>query len=188
MKQKDDNKIQYAEDDHESISLLLKLRIPSLLVGLGMGILLSFTTSRFEGVLRENIALAYFIPFIVYISSAVGTQTQSIYIRDLKTGRADFRKYLFKETVAGLILGVMFAIIVAPIILYWFQSGQMATAISLATLVAIASAPLVALIVTEILQIEHTDPAVGAGPIATVIQDIITVVIYGLIASAIILG
>jgi Mg/Co/Ni transporter MgtE len=37
------------------------------------------------------------------------------------------------------------------------------------------------------LQLEHSDPAVGAGPIATVVQDTVSILIFGFIASAIIL-
>ncbi len=180
-------KIIYAEDDTNSLKRLLKLRLPSLIVGLALGIVLSFITSRFEEVLAKNIQIAFFIPFIVYMADAVGTQTESIYIRDLKTGKAIFKKYLIKETALGIILGLISSLAVALITFIWLGSTKLTFAISLAMFGAVAIAPLVALIVTELLQLEHTDPAVGAGPIATVVQDTISVVIYGLIASAVIL-
>ncbi len=180
-------KIQYAEDDTEPVRLLLRLRLPSLVVGLFLGVVLSFIVSRFEAVIAKNISVAFFIPFVVYLADAVGTQTQSIYTRDLKTGKAKFKKYLFKETVLGLALGIVFGLIVGAVVMAWFKSVDLALAVSLATLGAVASAPLVALVVTEIFQLEHEDPAVGAGPIATIIQDTVSVIIYGLIASAIIL-
>lgn len=180
-------KIQYADDDREPISFLLRLRLPSLFFGLVLGMLLSFITSRFETVLAKNVQVAFFIPFIVYLADAVGTQTQNIYTRDLRTGRASFKKYLLKESILGVILGIVFSIITVPVTLVWFHSTQLATSVSLATFGAVASAPLIALLVTELLELEHTDPAVGAGPLATVIQDTISVLIYGLIASAIIL-
>lgn len=183
----DSKKIQYAEDDDESVKLLLRLRLPPLFIGLFLGMGLSFVVSAFEDVLRENIALAFFIPFVVYIASAVGTQTQSIYTRDLKTGKANFKTYLLKETVLGIVLGLIFSLLTALVLFLWYHSQPLTLAVSLAVFGAIASAPLIALIVTELLQLERTDPAVGAGPIATVIQDTVSVLIYGLIASAIIL-
>ena len=181
------DKIRYAEDDTEPVKLLLRLRIPSLVIGLLLGLVLSFVTSRFEHVLSENISVAFFIPFIVYMADAVGTQTQNIYARDLKTGKADFKKYLIKESALGIILGLIFGAIIAPVIIFWFNSTQLALAVSLATFGAIATAPLIALAVTELLQLEHSDPAAGAGPIATVIQDTASVIIYGVIATLIIL-
>lgn len=181
------DKIQYADDDVSPIKRLLSLRFPPLLIGLFLGLVLSFTVSKFEEVLSQNIAVAFFIPFVVYLASAVGAQTQSIYVRDLKTGKASFKVYLFKETAIGVALGLVFSLITAPIIFLWFKSADLTWAVSLSVFGAIATAPLIALLVTELLQIEHHDPAVGAGPIATVIQDTVSVLIYGAIASAIIL-
>lgn len=180
-------KIEYADDDHESIKTLLRLRIPSLVVGLLLGIFLSFATSRFEEVLAKNISVAFFIPFVVYMADAVGTQTQNIYSRDLRSGKARFKKYLLKESILGIALGLIFGLIIFPIINLWFHSFDLALAVSLSTFGAIASAPLIALLITEVLQLEHYDPAVGAGPIATVIQDTASILIYGFIATAIIL-
>ena len=71
-------KIQYADDGVTPVKRLVEMRVPSLMVGLVLGIVLSFITSRFENVLSENIKVAFFIPFIVYMADAVGTQTQNI--------------------------------------------------------------------------------------------------------------
>ncbi|HAE36387.1 MAG: MgtE integral membrane protein [Candidatus Nomurabacteria bacterium GW2011_GWF2_35_66] len=179
--------IEYADDDKESVWTLMKLRVPSLVLGLVLGVALSFVTSRFEEVLAVNISVAFFIPFVVYMADAVGTQTQNIYSRDLKSGKALFRKYLFKESILGITLGLIFGLIIFPVIIFWFNSFELALAVSLSTFGAIASAPLIALLITEVLELEHLDPAVGAGPIATVIQDTASVLIYGFIASALIL-
>jgi Mg/Co/Ni transporter MgtE (contains CBS domain) len=180
-------KIQFADDTTEPVKLLFKLRMPSLVIGLVLGMVLSFATSRFEEVLSKNIYVAFFIPFIVYLADAVGTQTQNIYARDLKSGKAGFKKYLIKESKLGLMFGSIFALITIPIVVLWFGSVELALAVSLSVLGAVATAPLIALMVTEFIQLERSDPAVGAGPIATVIQDTVSVLIYGFIASALIL-
>jgi len=60
-------------------------------------------------------------------------------------------------------------------------------AVSLGIFGAVASAPMISMIVTETLELEHSDPAIGTGPIATVLQDTASVIIYGLIASAVFL-
>lgn len=180
------SKIQYADDDRSSVRKLLLLRFPSVIIGLFLGILLSFATSRFEEVLVKDIRLAFFIPFIVYMADAVGTQTQNIYARDLRTGKASFKKYLFKEMLIGLMFGLISSLLSSLVIMLWFGSTELMLVVSLAVFGAIAIAPLVALLVTEIFQLEREDPAVGAGPIATVIQDTLSVLIYGFIASAII--
>lgn len=180
-------RMRYADDDTESVRYLFGLRVPSLGLGLLLGLVLSFATSRFEEVLTANIHVAFFIPFVVYIAAAVGTQTQSIYARDLRSGKANFHRYLIKEGALGLLLGLVFGAFTLPIVFLWFQSMELAMAVSGAVFCTIATAPIISLLVTEAFQLEHSDPAVGAGPIATVIQDTASVIIYGVIASAIIL-
>lgn len=175
--------IVYADDDDVSILNLIRLRFPPLGLGLLLGILLSIVASRFEEVLAIDVRVAFFIPFIVYMADAVGTQTQTIYSRDLRSGKASFKKYLYKESVLGLLLGLLSGCMSAVVTMLWFNSTQLATSVSIAMFTSIALAPVVALLVTEVLQLEHKDPAVGAGPIATVIQDTLSVLIYGVVAS-----
>lgn len=181
------NKIELADDDTESDLTLLRLRAPSLFVGLILGIGISFLTSRFEQVLTQNVQVAFFLPFIVYMADAIGTQTQSIYTRDLKSGKAKFLTYLGKETVLGIIFGLVFGFISAAVVWLWFQNTGLALSVGLSMLIATTMAPVIALLITEALQLERTDPAAGAGPIATVVQDALSVVVYGLICSAILL-
>lgn len=178
----------YADDDKEAVSFLLRLRLPSLLIGLILGSVLSIIASRFEEVLAQDIRVAFFMPFIVYMAAAVGNQTQSIYIRDLRTGKANFKNYLIKESAIGMILGLLLGGLSFAIVSFWFSSIPLAMSVAISMFAAVATAPLLALFVSEILELEHQDPAVGAGPIATVVQDTVSVVIYGFISTLIILG
>ncbi|MBU0958760.1 MAG: magnesium transporter [Nanoarchaeota archaeon] len=180
-------RIEYADDDVSSVKKLLILRTPSLFVGLILGLIMSFVISGFESVIRENIALAFFLPLVVYLADAIGTQTQTIYIRDLKTGKADFKKYLIKESFLGFAWGIVFSLISSIVIYFWFNSIVLAFAVGLSMFCAILVAPLIALVVTRIVSFYREDPAIASGPIATVIRDVLSVVLYGIISSAIIL-
>lgn len=185
MKQKDG--IEYADDNTESVAVLLKIRLPSLILGLAMGIVISFATSRFEEVLAHNVKVVFFLPFIVYMADAIGTQTQSIYSRDLKTGRAKFHSYLIKELFIGLLLGVIFGSISGLVVDWWLTDRLLSLSVGLSMFAAVTLAPLVALLITQATQSLHEDPAAGAGPITTVVQDMISVIIYGTISSIIFL-
>ncbi len=180
-------KYKYADDDIVPVKRLVQMRIPSLMIGLVLGFVLSFATSGFEKVLEKDIKVAFFIPFIVYMASAVGSQTQNIYVRDLRTGKTNFKTYLFKESILGIILGLVSSLAVGTITYLWLQDYKLTLAVCLSMFTAIAIAPLLALIITKILQIEHSDPAVGSAPISTIIQDTISVVIYGAISTMVIL-
>lgn len=179
--------IIYADDDYESIGTLFKLRAPSLIVGLILGLGISFVTSSFEEVLSHNIQVAFFLPFVVYIAAAIGTQTEAIYSRDLRSGKAKFTKYLHKEFALGIIFGIVFGAFSGAIALFWLKNRLLAISVGLATFIAIAVAPIIALLVTHIFKLIREDPAAGSGPVTTVIQDMTSIVIYGIVTSMIIL-
>lgn len=176
---------QYADDDYESVGTLFKLRAPALVAGLFLGIGISFATSGFEEVLSRNIRVAFFLPFIVYVADAIGTQTETIYSRDLKTGRAKFSTYLRKEFALGIIFGFFFAIFSGAIAFLWLRDVLLSISVSVASFFAIVAAPIVAVLVAHTFQCIHKDPAAGTGPITTVLQDMISIVIYGIVTSII---
>lgn len=181
-------KIVYADDDYESIFMLLRLRAPSLAIGLILGIGISFVVSGFEKVLAHNVQVAFFLPFVIYIADAIGAQTGSIYARDLRSGKAKFSNYFHKELTLGIIFGVAFGAIAGGITWLWLDNDLLALSVGTATGLAIAIAPIMALSITQVFQFLHKDPAAGSGPIATVIQDMTSVVIYGLVSSMILLS
>src|SRR5574344_2649295 len=92
-------KIVYVDDNYEPIRTLFKLRLPALIIGLILGIGISFVTSRFEAVLAKNIQVAFFLPFIVYIADAIGTQTETISSTTLNNGKAILSNFPHTESI-----------------------------------------------------------------------------------------
>src|SRR3989344_6136866 len=183
-----DNKSPRLEDDQkERISLLVERRIPWLIVGMIGGIAAAIFSSQFEEILARNLSLAYFIPVIVYMADAVGTQTEEVYIRNLGKEKIHFLKYLLKEIMLGLFLGVIFGICFGIFATIWFKSFSIALTVGIAVFASMAVAPAVSLMMPTILKKEHKDPALGSGPFTTILQDLISLSIYFLIASLIIL-
>ncbi len=183
----DKRKIQFADDEFESVITLFRLRTPSLVIGLLLGIGISFATSRFEEVLSHNVQVAFFLPFIVYMADAVGTQTEAIYSRCLKTGKAEFSKFFKKELFLGIIFGIIFGLCSGIIAFLWLHNELLAISVTTASFLAIAIAPLIALSITYFFQAIGKDPAAGSGPITTVLQDMSSVIIYGLVCTVILL-
>jgi magnesium transporter len=183
----DKEKIEYADDNYESVKTLFKIRAPALFLGLILGFGISFVTSHFEEVLSSNIEIAFFLPFVVYIADAIGAQTQSIYASNLKLGRAKFSKYLHKELSLGIIFGLMFSLVSGIVSFFWFGDKFLTLSVGLGTFGAIIFSPVLAIILTHAFQLLHKDPAATSGPIITVVQDMASVVIYGIICSLILL-
>ena len=172
---------------HWNAIKLVKFRLPWLLMGVAISAVGSFMVSRFEHTLSANLSLAFFIPMIVYLSDAVGTQTETMYIRYLSAHRTDqFWKYLFKEIRVGLPLGIILGTLTGLIAFIWLRSVDTALTVGFAMLCNITIAPMVALVIPEILFKEHNDPALGGGPFTTVIQDFVSLLIYFSIATLII--
>lgn len=174
------------DDDKEPEIKLIQHRLPWLALGLLGGVVATIFSSRFEALLARNISLVFFIPVIVYIADAVGTQTETIYIRDASKGKAKFSTYFIKELLIGVAVGSLFGLALGIFAYLWLKSFEVALTITLAMLVNITVAPIMALLVAKLLQKERTDPALGAGPFTTVLQDIVSLGIYFLIASLII--
>lgn len=177
---------EITDETHARLGVLVRLRLPWIAIGLVGGFLATLLVSKFEIVLSQNLSLAFFLPLIVYMSDAVGTQTETIYIRNLEKVRNNFWKYMGKESLIGFTLGIIFGISTGIFAYLWLGSLATAFTVGIAMFVNVSIAPIVALIIPEILFKEHTDPALGAGPFATVIQDMISLLIYFLIASLII--
>ena len=177
--------VQLEDDAKERISLMIEHRLPWLLVGMIGGVLLTIFLSSFERLLERNIQLTFFMPIIVYMADAVGTQTESVFVRNLGREKVRLSLYLFKEFLLGLVLGAVFGGGIGIFAYLWFQSQDTALVVGLAMFATIAVAPVVALLIPAVIQRKHTDPALGTGPFATVIQDALSLLIYFAVAGVV---
>ena len=160
-------------------------RVPWLLVGLLGALLAADIVGAYEQQLQANVMLAFFIPGIVYLADAVGTQTEALVIRGLSVG-VSIGGVVRREVYTGLLVGVTLAAVFFPIGLWRWGDARMVTAVALAILAACATASAVALTLPWLLNRIGLDPAFGSGPLATVIQDLLSVIIYLVIATALV--
>ncbi len=177
----------YANDATESLGLLLKIRLPWLIVGLVLSLGTALVVARYEEILSFDARIAFFIPLIVYVSDAVGTQTATIYIRNLTKKQAKFHVYVVKELLFGLSVGLIFGALVGFATNIWLDSAELAWAVAIAMIASIASASLLSLLFAASLNKLRIDPAIGVDPIVTVVQDVISLLIYFTVASFILL-
>ncbi|MGH9856651.1 MAG: magnesium transporter, partial [Acidobacteriota bacterium] len=101
---------------------------------------------------------------------------------------ARFSKYFLKELSFGIIVGLLSGLVLGLIAYFWLNSSAVALTVGLAMLASLSASAVFALFVPTVLHLlANIDPAVGAGPFTTILQDMISLAIYFLIASAIIL-
>lgn len=184
-----EQKKEYREEDvvEGRIDHLIGHRIPWLFLGILGGLLATVIVSKYEAILSVDIRLAFFIPIIVYLSDAVGTQTETIYVRELsKRKKISFVRYVFKESLVGFGLGIVSGIILGVFAAYWLKSFAIGLSVGLTMLIDLTLAPVLAVLIPSILYKRHSDPALGSGPVATIIQDLISLLVYFIVASVII--
>jgi magnesium transporter len=161
----------------ETVARRLWHRLPWLAVGLAGAMLSAGLLAAFEEQLNANLTVAYFIPGIVYLADAIGTQTEALAIRGLSVG-IGIRRIAGREALTGLLVGALLAAVMLPLVAMLWGDLAVAAAVAVAVLCASAIATLVAMALPWLLQRLGRDPAFGSGPLATVVQDLLSIVIY----------
>jgi magnesium transporter len=177
-------------DDIFSLPILvsLKHRLPWLILGLLGGIATAAIVGSFEEVLSKNIILAAFIPLIVYMADAVGTQMEAFIIRDLAINpELKLLKYLLRQGLIVVLIGVLVSAIMYGISLFLYHDPNVSFVLVTALFCAIISSLVTGLVIPYAFEKFNLDPANASGPVATIIQDLLSIVIYFAIASLILL-
>ncbi len=167
-----------------------RIRLPWLFASFLGGVAAFFIIGGFEEDLAKFTSLAAFIPVIMGMGGNIGTQSSTIVVRGIATGRidlGDFSKVVSKELAVGLILGVIYGLFIGVIARFAFASElfalPLAFAVGLAILSSMSIAALVGSMVPLIFERLNIDPAVATGPIVTTSIDIVSVYCYFMIAS-----
>lgn len=161
-------------------------RLPWLLVGLLGSILATFVISRFERILEAHIFVAFFVPGIVYLADAIGTQTEAIVVRGLSFNHnASLHKLITGEMWTGLLIGFALAVLSFPLVLAAFGNPRLAFAVAFTVIAAGGVATSVGLLFPWLLYSIGKDPALGSGPVATIVQDVLSLLIYFVIIQLI---
>jgi len=162
-------------------------RLPWLLVGLGGSMIATLVMSWFETELQTRIAIAFFVPAIVYLADAIGTQTESIAVRGLSLSNTPIRELIGGEMRTGLLIGLSLGLLTIPFTLVMFGDLELAIAVALSLVVAGSVATTIGLGFPWLLSRIGVDPAFGSGPIATIIQDVLSLLIYFFISTLIVI-
>jgi len=157
-------------------------RLPWLLVGLLGAAVAAFIVRGFEAELAADVRLAFFLPGIVYMADAVGTQTEALVIRGMSVG-VSLRRVVGSEVLTGVLVGLLLGVIAFGGILVATGQADLAATVAISLLLACTVATAVAMALPAALRRFNKDPAFGSGPLATVIQDLLSLVLYFAVAS-----
>lgn len=170
----------------QSVVKSAKIRLPWLFASCIGGIIAFIIISRFEGTLNRLTYLAAFIPVIMGMGGNIGTQSSTIVVRGLATGRLNIRdiwSVVFKELTIGVILGLIYGVLIGIVAQARYNTGALAMSVGLALICSMSVAALVGSLVPMLFARINIDPAVATGPLVTTAIDIISVFCYFMIAT-----
>lgn len=169
------------------------IRLPWLLVNLfglmGAALLLS----QFESTLGQGLYLTLyaFVPAIMGMGGNIGSQTSTIAVRGLATGRVSLAhgqvgKFLGQQLKVGAILGVACAGVVGFAAWLWNASPIHGVIVGVSMCLTILLASLTGTLIPVLFERWGIDPAVAAGPLVTTSNDVTGILIYFGIAAALV--
>jgi len=171
----------------QSVWRSTRIRLPWLFASCVGGVFAFFVIQRFEISLSKLTYLAAFIPVIMGMGGNIGTQSSTIVVRGLATGRLHIRDIWLvvgKELAIGGILGLIYGFLVGIVAQMSYSSILLAVSVGAALIASMVTAALVGSIVPMVLARLDIDPAVATGPFVTTAIDIISVFFYFQIATA----
>jgi len=164
----------------------LKVRLPFLFITLIGGMVAGRLIGAFEETLETVVALAFFIPVIMDMGGNVGTQSSTIFARAIALGQINlenFIKYLGRESLVGLTLGIIVGVGGGFIAALWQGDVQMGLVVGLALLFTMVLASVLGFLIPRLVLAVGFDQAAGSVPIITSIKDMSGILIYFLLAN-----
>ena len=165
-----------------------RARLPWLFASWIGGIFAASIIGTFEHLLESIIALAAFIPVIIGMGGNIGTQSSTIIVRGIATGRIEIGselKVMWKEVRVGIILGALYGLLLGAFAKFRFIDADpmlgivVGLSIGCSMLLAVAVGTFVPMFLRKV----DIDPAVASGPFVTTSIDILGVLFYFVIAE-----
>jgi magnesium transporter len=168
--------LQDDEDLFAGIVPSTRRRLLWLGINLVTAFLAAAVVKTFEGTIEKVAALAALMPIVASMGGIAGTQTVTLIIRGLALGQVQWsnaRWLLFKEIAVGGLNGLLWALVVGIVTVFWFDTWQIAGIIAAAMLINLLAAAAVGVLVPLALRRLEIDPALSAGVIITTFTDCI---------------
>ncbi len=163
------------------------LRAPWLFASWLGGVMALLIIGSFEEELSKVLALAAFIPIVMGMGGNIATQSSTIVVRGIATGRInmdDFFKLVFKEMRVGVILGVLYGGFLGVLAYFGYAEPKLlGVVVGLSIFFCMVMAATVGTMIPLVLKRFDIDAAIATGPFVTTSIDILGVLAYFMIAK-----
>ena len=170
----------------QSVLRSTRIRLPWLFASYLGGMVAFYIIGRFEESLYKLAYLAAFIPVIMGMGGNIGTQSSTIVVRGLATGRLNIRdigSVVVKECLIGLLLGLIYGLLIGLVAHLKYSTFALAVSVGLGLVCSMSIAALFGSLMPMVFARINIDPAVATGPFVTTSIDIISVFFYFVLAT-----
>lgn len=176
-----------------SVLKIARSRVIWLLLLVAASALTVSVLAAFEQTLEGQAAVAFFIPLLIGTGGNVGAQAATAAVRALAVGEVrttDVLRVAWRECRVGLLIGLTLAVaavVIAGIAAYYVDSIDfgLAVAVGIALLAVCTWAAIIGATMPLLARRAGIDPAVVSAPLVTTLVDATGLVIYFLVAIAI---
>ncbi len=161
-------------DGSDTVWESVRARAPWLAVNLATAFFVSFIIALFEVTLDRIVQLAILMPVVAALAGNAGSQGLAVTVRAIaerEMGGSAGRRAVIRETLTGLVNGVIFAVGVGLISLVWFNDIQLAWVIGVAMLASFIWAGASGILVPLTLKKCGADPAVASSVFVLTLTD-----------------
>jgi len=163
------------EEDKDIASITRKRGI-WLGVNLVTAILASLVISLFDETIQKYVALAILMPIVASMGGNAGTQSLTIMVRQIALGEmswSESRDSIRQEIVVSLLNGLVFALLMGVIALFWFSDARLGIVIALAMVINLLAAGFFGAVIPLGLKRVGIDPAVASSVLLTTVTDVL---------------
>jgi magnesium transporter len=162
------------------------LRLPWVLITLGVEFLAGIVIANFNFTLSRVLLLASFMPIISAISGNTGLQAATITVRALDTGHASLSRWwepVKRSFQTSVIIGLVCGIVIGTIGGFWYGKTIFGAVVGSSMFISINISGMVGTTVPMISKRLGYDPAITAGPFETAFQDVVGITIFLTLSS-----
>lgn len=167
-----------SEEDDMFAPVVTSSRRRTVWLGINLltALLASWVIGQFDATIEKMVALAVLMPIVASMGGIAGSQTLTLVVRGMALGqvsRANARRLLNKELLVGGLNGLLWALIIASIVIAWFDDIQLGAIIAVAILINLVVAALAGATIPLALKRMGIDPALAGGVLLTTVTDVI---------------
>jgi magnesium transporter len=167
-----------SEEDDMFAPVITSSRRRTIWLGINLltALLASWVIGLFDATIEKLVALAILMPVVASMGGIAGNQTLTLVIRGMAVGQisgSNARRLLNKELLVGALNGGIWALIVAGVVVAWFQDYLLGAIIACAMLINLVVAALAGATIPLLLRRMGIDPALAGGVVLTTVTDVI---------------